>query len=214
MSTQVTSPVQKHPQPEEEANRYSRRNILRSETMYGEGFQSPGGLRVVEAFCQKLHMGKGMHILDIGSGLGGASFYFARTYGATVAGLDVSQEMVDISTERMKHYKLPNISFRQGDIRTAQLEQDAFDLAWTRDCILYIAEKNLAWKNVYASLKPGGQLFITDFSKGEGPLSEAFISYLMRCQYHLQNLASYRLALEVAGFRDIRIEDNTQAFID
>ena len=214
MTTQITHPVQKHGQPEEEANRYSRRSIVRSEQMYGEGFQSPGGLDAVEAFCQKLHMWEGMHILEVGSGLGGASFYFARTYGASVTGLDLSKEMVDISTERTKHYKLANISFRQGDIRTAQLEQDAFDLAWTRDCILFIAEKTLAWKTVHASLKPGGQLFITDFCKGGGLLSEAFVSYLMRCQYHLQDLDSYRAALETTGFQDIRLEDNTQAFID
>ena len=214
MTTQITSPVQKHRQPEEEANRYSRRSIMRSEQMYGEGFQSPGGLEAVEAFCQKLHMWQGMHILEVGSGLGGASFYFARKYGARVTGLDVAKEMVDISTERTKHHKLANISFRQGDIRTAPLEQDAFDLAWTRDCILYIAEKHLVWKNVYATLKPGGQLFITDFCKGGGPLSEAFISYLMRCQYHLQGLDSYRTALEIIGFQDIRLEDNTQAFLD
>ena len=140
MTTQITDTVQKHGQPEEEANRYSRRSIMRSEHMYGEGFQSPGGLEAVEAYCQKLHMWEGMHILEIGSGLGGASFYFTRTYGASVTGLDVSREMVDISTERMKRYKLANISFRQGDIRTAQLEQDTFDLAWTRDCILYIGK--------------------------------------------------------------------------
>ena len=115
MTTQTTSPVYYLPQPEEEANRYSRQSILRSESMYGEGFQSPGGLNVVEAFCQKLHMWKGMHILDIGSGLGGASFYFARHYGAIVTGLDCSREMVDISTERMNHHKLANISFREGD---------------------------------------------------------------------------------------------------
>jgi len=214
VTTQTTSPVYYLPQPEEEANRYSRQSILRSESMYGEGFQSPGGLNVVEAFCHKLHMRKGMHVLDIGSGLGGASFYFARQYGAIVTGLDCSREMVDISTERMNHHKLVNISFRKGDIRTAQLGQETFDLAWTRDCILYMAEKNLVWKNVYASLKPGGELFITDFCKGDGPISDAFISYLMRCQYHLQDLGSYRKALEVAGFKHIRMEDNTQAFID
>ena len=214
MITQVTSPDRTHHQPEEEATRYSRRNILRSEKMYGEGFQSPGGLEMVAAFCHKLHMWEGMHILDVGSGLGGASLYFARQYGARVTGLDMSQEMVDLSTERIDTEKLSTVFFRQGDIRTAQLAQNTFDLVWTRDCILYIAEKNLVWENVYASLKPGGQLFLTDFCNGAGPLSDAFMAYLMRCQYHLQDLNSYRNALEGVGFRDITIEDNTQAFID
>ena len=214
MKTQVTHPDRQELQPEEEANRYSRRSILRSEVMYGEGFQSPGGIEAVEAFCSKLHMHEGMNILDIGSGLGGAAFYLAERYRATVFGLDFSQEMVDISTERKEEKTLANVFFHQGDIRTAILPQNRFDLAWTRDCILYIAAKHLVWKNVYASLKAGGQLFITDFCKGSGPRSESFITYLKRCDYHLQDLDAYGQALEAAGFHNIRIEDHTNAFID
>jgi len=214
MTTQVTHPDRQKLQPEEEANRYSRQNILRSEFMYGEGFQSPGGIEAVEAFCSKLCMHEGMKILDFGSGLGGATFYFAERYRATVVGLDCSQEMVDISTERKERKKLANVFFQQGDIRTAVLPPETFDLAWTRDCILYIAEKYLVWKNVYASLKTGGQLFITDFCKGRGPLSESFITYLGCCHYHLQDLDTYGQALEAAGFHNIGIEDHTKAFID
>lgn len=214
MTTQVTHPDQQELQPDEEANRYSRQSILRSEFMYGEGFQSPGGIEAVEAFCSKLHMHEGMNILDIGSGLGGAAFYFAERYHAKVLGLDCSQEMVDISAERKERKTLANVFFQQGDIRTALLPQNTFDLAWTRDCILYIAEKPLVWKNVYSSLISGGHLFITDFCKGNGGLSESFITYLGHCGYHLQDLDSYGQALETAGFHHIRIEDHTTAFID
>lgn len=214
MTTQVIHSDRHSLQPEEEATRYSRRSILRSERMYGEGFQSPGGIEAVEAFCSKLHMREGMKILDFGSGLGGASFYFGERYGATVMGLDFSQEMINISTERKERKSLANVSFQQGDIRTTTLPKDTFDLAWTRDCILYIAEKHLVWQNVYSSLKPGGQLFITDFCKGKGPLSESFIKYLGHCHYYLEDLENYGQALGAAGFRHIRIEDHTKAFID
>jgi len=214
MTTQVTPLERQELQPEEEANRYSRQSILRSERMYGEGFQSPGGIEAVQAFCSKLRMWEGMKILDFGSGLGGATFYFAERYGANVVGLDFSQEMVDISMERKEEKKLSDVSFQQGDIRTAALPKDTFDLAWTRDCILYIAEKHLVWKNVYKSLKTGGQLFITDFCKGNGPLSKSFMTYLGHCHYHLQDLDTYSQTLEMAGFQDIRIEDHTKAFID
>ena len=156
-----------------EANRYSRRNILRSESMYGHGFQSPGGLEAVEGFCRNLQMRQGMNILEIGSGLGGSAFYFARQYAATVVGLDISKEMVEITNERKNVLGLSSVSFQQGDIRTASLEKDHFDLAWTRDCVLYIKEKSTVWKNVHAALKRGGQLFVTDFSKGKAPISEA-----------------------------------------
>ena len=214
MDTQATHRDRQELQSEQEATRYSRQSILRSERMYGEGFQSPGGIEAVQAFCSRLHMREGMKILDIGSGLGGAAFYFGERYGATVVGLDVSQEMVDISTERKERKPFPHVVFQQGDVRTAPLPGDTFDLAWTRDCILYIAEKHLVWKNVYASLKSGGQLFITDFCKGNGPLSESFITYLGRCGYHLQDADSYGRALDVAGFQHIQIEDHTKAFVN
>jgi len=214
MTTQVTHSKRQELQPEEEANRYSQQSILRSEFMYGEGFQSPGGIEAVEGFCSQLRMHEEMNILDIGSGLGGAAFYFAERYHAKVLGLDYSQEMVDISAERKERKTLAKVFFQQGDIRTAVLPKDTFDLAWTRDCILYIAEKHLVWKNVYASLKTGGQLFVTDFCKGKGPLSESFMTYLGRCHYHLQDLDTYGQALETAGFHNIRIEDHTKAFID
>jgi phosphoethanolamine N-methyltransferase len=214
VTTQLTHPDGQELQPEEEANRYSQQSILRSERMYGEGFQSPGGIESVEAFCSMLQMREGMKILDIGSGLGGASFYLAEHYGADVVGLDFSQEMVDISTARIERKKLPHVSFQQADIRTAVLPKDTFDLAWTRDCILYIVEKHLVWKNVYTSLKTGGQLFITDFCKGKRPLAESFVTYLSQCHYHLQDLDTYGQALETAGFHNIRIEDHTKAFID
>jgi len=201
-------------QSEEETNRYSRQSILRSEAMYGEGFQSPGGNKAIEEFCSKLDMKKGMKILDIGSGLGGTAFYFSETYSATVLGLDLSQEMVDISRERKEKRGLPNITFQQEDIRTTVLLKETFDLVWTRDCILYIPEKLTVWEKVYSSLKPGGQLFITDFCLGDGPFSELFTAYLDSCKYHLKNLENYGLELEIAGFRDIRVENHTKAFID
>lgn len=214
MGTRVADVNLHPPQAEQEATRFSCRSILRSEQMYGEGFQSPGGLDAVEGFCRYLRMQEGMAILDIGSGIGGASLFFAQRYGATVMGIDSSKEMVEISTARKDRKKLHTVSFHQGDIRTLHLPTEAFDLTWTRDCILYIEEKALVWKNIYASLKRGGQLFITDFCKGEGPLSESFECYVKVCGYHLQDIGQYGKSLEAAGFQLIRTEDITKTFVD
>ncbi len=201
-------------QPEDEANRYSRRSILRSERMYGEGFQSPGGLDAVKGFCRKLRMRQGMKILEVGSGLGGSAFYLAETFGADVLGLDVSAEMVAVSTERQEEKGLSNVSFRHGDIRTSDLEMGTFDLVWTRDCILYVPEKELVWSNICAALRPGGQLFVTDFCRGGGPLSDEFETYVEECQYYLLALDEYVRTLEAAGFGEVRMEDIRRSFVE
>lgn len=194
--------------------RYSQRNILRTEAMYGHGYQSPGGVGAVQRFCRKLQMRQGMNILEIGSGLGGASFHFARQYGATVVGLDMAKAMIELSTERAKEAGLTTVSFLDGDIRTATLEKESFDLAWSRDCILYVQEKGLVWKNVQSALKQGGQLLVTDFCKGKGPGSEAFDEYMDRCAFHLVDLDEYERSLKAAGFKQVRVEDITDQFIE
>ena len=201
-------------QPEQEVNRYNRRSILRAERMYGEGFQSPGGLDAVKGFCKRLRMRQGMKILEVGSGLGGSAFYLAETFGAEVLGLDVSAQMVALSTERAAEKGLSNVSFRRGDIRTSDLETGTFDLVWTRDCILYVPQKELVWSNIRATLKPGGQLFVTDFCRGGGPLSDEFETYIEDCQYYLPALDEYVRTLETAGFAKVRMEDITMAFME
>ena len=201
-------------QPEQEVNRYNRRSILRSEKMYGEGFQSPGGLDAVKGFCKRLRMRQGMKILEVGSGLGGSALYLAKTFGADVLGLDISAEMVAISTERAAQKGLSNVSFRHGDIRTSDLEMGCFDLVWTRDCILYVPEKELVWRNVRAALKLGGQLFVTDFCRGDGRLSDEFETYVEECQYFLVALDDYVRTLQAVGFADVHMEDITPAFME
>jgi phosphoethanolamine N-methyltransferase len=181
--------------------------------MYGEGFQSPGGLDAVEGFCRRLRMRRGMKILEIGSGLGGSAFHLAETFDADVLGLDVSAEMVALSTERKEEKGVSNVAFRHGDIRTSDLGMGAFDLVWTRDCMLYVPEKELVWSNVCAALRPGGQLFVTDFCRGDGPHSDEFETYVDECQYYMTDLDEYVRTLEAAGFGEVHMEDITKAFV-
>src|SRR5262245_51624116 len=108
--------------------------------MYGEGFQSPGNIAAVASFCARLELKPRMRILDIGSGLGGSAFYLADRYDACVVGLDVAPAMVELSTERARERNLSTVVFQLGDIRNHPLSADAFDLAWTRDAILYVPE--------------------------------------------------------------------------
>jgi phosphoethanolamine N-methyltransferase len=158
-------------------------------------------------------MTRGMSVLDIGSGLGGAAFYFAEHYQASVLGLDVAPAMVEISRERAAEQGANDVRFMLGDVRSADLPQDHFDLGWTRDCILYVPEKNLVWNAAFRAIKPGGHLFITDFCRRPEPLSAEFADYLEQTHYHLQTIDEYRRALVAAGFEVSTAEDATPEFI-
>jgi phosphoethanolamine N-methyltransferase len=199
---------------QDEANRYTRRNILRSERMYGHGFQSPGQLPLMKTFTERLAMRHGMNILDVGSGLGGAAFYFADHFGAKVTGLDVAPPMIEISAERAAAKTSADVRFQLGDIRTAALPAAGFDLVWSRDCILYIPEKDQVWTAVHRALAPGGQMFITDFCRRPDAISPLFADYLAQCHYHLQDVDTYAGAMAAAGLEVTVREDMTPLFIE
>src|SRR5206468_4676905 len=81
---------------------YSRTGILRYEKIFGDGYVSTGGPETTAYLCAKLGsaLRPGVRVLDVGSGIGGAAFHLARTHGATVTGVDLSEEMVAIAEER------------------------------------------------------------------------------------------------------------------
>jgi cyclopropane-fatty-acyl-phospholipid synthase len=56
----------------------------------------------LELICQKLHLKKGMKLLDIGCGWGGFSEYAARKYGVRVTGITPAAEQVKIAKQRVK----------------------------------------------------------------------------------------------------------------
>ncbi len=51
-----------------------------------------GGREATAAFAERLGVEPGMHLLDIGSGIGGATRYFATAHGCRVTGIDLTAE--------------------------------------------------------------------------------------------------------------------------
>ena len=94
-----------------------------------------------------------------------------------------------------------------------QFQRERFDLAWSRDYIMYIEDRDLLFQNIYRSLKPTAEFFITDMYTNIGPLSNSVQSYLQRFQYYVHDLGSYIKSLEASGFSRVRHEDITDAYM-
>lgn len=180
--------------------------------MYGQGFQSPGQLAAVDAGCARIGLRPGMRVLDIGSGVGGPAFHLAERYGVAVLGLDVAPAMVELSRERLAATGLTGVSFELGDVREYPLPERSFDVAWSRDAIMYVADKDAVWRPVLGALKPGGRLYVTDFCLGPAPASPAFREYLAAAGYHLESVAAYAERLGRCGFVAVDARDETEAF--
>ncbi len=198
------------------SEQYSRQGILRYAQIFGDGFLSPGGLDMTVDLCRAITFRPGLAVLDVGSGLGGAAFHMAKRYGARVTGLDLSAESVKIARERLADLDLSDVTFQQGSVLAVAFKANTFDLIWSRETFLHIADKPTLFRNLYHWLAPGGQLLFTDYVRRDeatGPLSEKFAAYIQQSGYTLLDAPTYVAQLKTAGFTAVVAEARTDQFL-
>jgi len=92
---------------------YPEHFVKRLETVWGDGFLSPGGPEEVREIVGGIDIG-GKSLLDIGCGLGGPSIVLAHEMGAArIVAIDVEPSLLQRAAEYAKHAGLANeIEFR------------------------------------------------------------------------------------------------------
>jgi phosphoethanolamine N-methyltransferase len=197
-----------------DSSQYTRESIKKYEDIFGRNFISTGGLQSTREIAGLLDLKAGMKVLDVGSGIGGSAFHMAQEYAAQVHGLDLSHNMLAIAQERLVELKLESlVSFEYGDILETGFEAE-YDVVYSRDAFLHIADKARLFQTLLRALKPGGQLFISDYCWGEGEHSAEFLAYVAQRRYTLHTVREYGRFIEEAGFKDVQAIDKTKLFGD
>lgn len=94
-------------------------------------------------------------VLEVGCGIGTAAQSFTEA-GAIYTGIDVSPRSVELAEKRLKLFKLGG-EVRVADIQTEEFALDFFDLVYSFGVLHHIADLQAALKNIYGTLKPGGE---------------------------------------------------------
>jgi phosphoethanolamine N-methyltransferase len=195
---------------------YSRTGILRYEQIFGEGYVSTGGPTTTEDLCARLGpaLSPGVRVLDVGSGIGGAAFHLARSYGAHVTGIDLAEEMIAIAAERAAQLGMTgSVTFRLGDVLETSFAEP-FDIVWSRDAFMHIPDKPQLFSRLHQLLAAGGRLVITDYARGKAPGSPEFEHYIQKTGYHVIEPEEYGERLRAAGFGDVVVHDATARFVE
>ncbi|KAK8724423.1 hypothetical protein OTU49_011066 [Cherax quadricarinatus] len=196
---------------------YAVDTIKSMDRIYGYNWYSTGGEHTTRDFCARLGLLPGQKVLDVGCGTGGSATFMARHYGVHVHGVDLSTNMIHVAIERLGRLEaqvIKRIQFEVSDILEAEREKDSYDLIYSRDCILYITDKQQVFRKLYDWLRPGGTLFVTDFCRTNSHPPNSFLHYASNVKYYcLETAASYVEAMTEAGFEDVKAEDLQQEFI-
>ncbi|MFX0081801.1 MAG: class I SAM-dependent methyltransferase [Candidatus Hodarchaeota archaeon] len=90
----------------------------------------PGGMALTQRTGELAELQPGMKILDVSSGRGTQSIFYAKEYGVKVTGLDIAEEMVGSAMENAKRENIEDLTeFKIGDSQDLPFEDNSFDVA-------------------------------------------------------------------------------------
>jgi SAM-dependent methyltransferase len=111
-----------------------------------------------EALVQRIGIGRGMRVLDLGSGDGTTAVPAAQA-GADVLGVDIARNLVEAGTRRVGELRLSNLSFQQGDATNLEgLPDGAFDIVMSIFGAMFAPRPFDVAKEMVRVTKPGGRI--------------------------------------------------------
>lgn len=113
-----------------------------------------------------------MHLLDIGSGIGGPARYFAETYECRVTGVDLTDEFVEVAEALTDRCGLDDrLAFHQANALALPFDDRSFDAASMIHVGMNIEDKASLFAEVNRVLKPGARFGVYDvMSMRDAPL--------------------------------------------
>jgi tRNA (cmo5U34)-methyltransferase len=143
------------------------------------------------------------HSLDIGCGAGNYTLKLLQKLpDLKVTMLDLSQPMLDRARERVSAVTNREVTTIQGDIREVELEEDTFEVMMAA-AVLHHLREEAEWRAVfaklYAALKPGGSLWISDLIAHAVPA--------------LQTMMWHRYGEYLTGLKDEAYRDHVFAYV-
>lgn len=116
----------------------------------------------IRSAIRALHLPTGSRGLDIGCGTGLLSLLLAETTypGGQIVGLDISRPVLAYGLRKLTQPPWAEcISFNQGDMRRLPYADEAFDWAWSVDCVGYPSGDLLpVLKEICRVVRPGGSV--------------------------------------------------------
>ena len=165
-------------------------------------------------FFHLANLRPGERVVDLGSGSGMDSFIAALKVGPTgrVMGIDMTDAQLAKSTKLAEAAGTRAISYRKAYIEETGLDAGSIDCVISNGVINLAADKLRVFQEVARLLKRGGRLAIADIVT-DLPLPENVVcnaDLWAACIGGAAQRLDYSAAIEAAGLRVEKVEENTQ----
>lgn len=175
-----------------------------------------GGRQATIDLAEQLDLRPGMTLLDIGSGLGGASRYFAQVRDCRVHGVDLTADFVRVAELLAGRVGLADrVAYQQASALALPFASGMFDGATLMHVGMNIPDKRALFVEVKRVLKQGAVFGLYDVMRvGDGELAYPVPWATTSETNFIATPAAYRQDLEAAGFVAVNERNRRDFAID
>lgn len=162
-----------------------------------------GGRQATIELGAQIDLPHGARLLDIGSGVGGPSRFFAAERGWRIDGIDLTAEYVRVAQQLSQRIGLGEVvSYREANATALPFADATFDGAYMLHVGMNIPDKKAVFAEVRRVLKPGGVFAIYDAMRESDGTFAYPVPWSAGPETNFIDTASaYRRLLGEAGFR-------------
>jgi ubiquinone/menaquinone biosynthesis C-methylase UbiE len=158
----------------------------------------------------------GMHVIDIGCGIGGPARAIAHHFGCKVTGVDLTEEFCSagrVLTERTGLEE--RVEIRHGSALDLPFEDDTFDLVWMQHVALNVPDKARLFREAGRVLRAMGKAALYEVLAGPEPVRYFPVPWTNDVTLNfLATEGELQAHLDSAGFISRIWEDITQESTD
>jgi SAM-dependent methyltransferase len=186
-----------------------------------------GAQPLSDRLLELAHVGPGMHVLDVATGIGEPAMTAARWVGpsGSVVAIDQAPQMLDVARERLLAAGVDNVELNEGDAEAIALPPDAFDAILCRWGLMFFSDRRSTLARLRATIFPDGWLaaaiwgapqrvpiIALSFAALAGEPGQPPTPPPGPNPFDLSEPAALEQLLRDAGYRDVRSEPLTVTF--
>jgi ubiquinone/menaquinone biosynthesis C-methylase UbiE len=166
-----------------------------------------GGLASTQELIELCGIGEGMHVLDVGCGVGATAAFLVQQHGCRVTGIDRSEGMIERAHQRANAEGIQDqVVFKTGDVQDLPFAAEEFDATISESVLTFVADKAAAIAELARVTKPGGQVGLNEETWLKPPPTE-MITYThntWQIEHDLPESGKWQSWMVAAGLRDVR----------
>jgi ubiquinone/menaquinone biosynthesis C-methylase UbiE len=166
-----------------------------------------GGFEATNELLSLCHIEEAREVLNVGCGIGVGSAYIAKRYGCHVAGVDISQRMVEWSWQRAREEGVADrVEFRTADALDLPFEDGRFDLVFAESVLIFVEDKARAIRECARVTRSGGYVGLNEGYWTEQPPTELVALARDAVGPCVPTLEEWRALWEASGLQERAIQ--------